>query len=256
MALTNQCWQLEDTCWHVELLPLNAWGRSSLRTPKLSAFWGVGLWSWAVVGKEKQFPPCPSPQGLNLPKYSMNRWLQHSYLCVCLTSQPVRLTCEQRKPSMSQLDRRRFIGKIALFPKHSQNPRELWEPDSKSRQGLPTALHVWLPVLSRLASSSSLKPTAASQGSYCHYPPLYGRGKQEQEEIKQFAQGLRGCELESIPGILIPKSSSKPKTRELQEWSTCRSLVRGQVELQFSIFLAPGTGFEEDSFPMNRGQEG
>lgn len=115
-----------------------------------------------------------------------------------------------------------------------------------------------LPVPSTLASSRSLEPTAASQASYCHYPPLYGGGKQEQEEIKQFTQGLRGCELESIPGVLIPKSSSKPKTRELQEWSTWRSLVRGllQVELQFSIFLAPGTGFEEDSFPMNQGQEG
>ena len=64
--------------------------------------------------------------------------------------------------------------------------------------------------------------------------------------------------MESIPGILIPKSSSKPKTQELQEWSTCKSLVRGllQVEPQFPIFLALGTGFEEDNFPMNQGQEG
>ena len=113
------------------------------------------------------------------------------------------------------------------------------------------------PALATL-TGNSLKPTAASQGSFCHYPPLYGGGKQGQEEVKQFTQGHGGCELESIPGILIPKSSSKPKTQELQEWSTCKSLVRGllQVEPQFPIFLAPGTGFEEDNIPMNWGQEG
>ena len=98
---------------------------------------------------------------------------------------------------MAQLNWR-FIGKITLFPKHSQNPRELWEPGSKSWQGLHTALHVCQPVLAALTSSNSLKPTTASQVSSCHYPPLYRGGKQGQEEIKQFTQGHRRCELESI----------------------------------------------------------